>query len=309
MTRSTVSSRRSARGAINRVVVGFIVTLAMVMVLGGCASAGPRTPRIIGSATLEPFVRIDFESDRWPAAISEPRRNERAVIVGDPDDPRNRVLRVTFAQGSHLAATLYIPLADRLGREPHEAMVRYRLRFDPAWRTPSGGKLPGFGGTYNRAGWGGRPSDGYNGWSARGMFFPTTEDGRIPIGSYLYHPGLRETQPNSTSGEGINYHRLARLPGLERGRWYTVEQHLRLNTLDPEPSKGNGGPGRADGVLRAWIDGRLVFERENIVFRHTDGLQIERIWLDFYHGGALTAPMDLILWIDDIEVQTAYPAR
>ena len=37
---------------------------------------------------------------------------------------------------------------------------------------------------------------------------------------------------------------------LEKNRWYSIEQYLKLNT-----------PGENDGVLRAWVDGRLAFEK------------------------------------------------
>jgi hypothetical protein len=43
---------------------------------------------------------------------------------------------------------------------------------------------------------------------------------------------------------------------LAKGQWLLIEQEVVLNT-----------PGKKDGILRMWIDGRLVSERRNVVFR------------------------------------------
>ena len=45
-------------------------------------------------------------------------------------------------------------------KEPEEMYFRYYIRFGDTWETGQGGKLPGFGGTYGIAGWGGRKSNG-----------------------------------------------------------------------------------------------------------------------------------------------------
>lgn len=46
------------------------------------------------------------------------------------------------------------------------------------------------------------------------------------------------------------------------GKWYAIETEVKLNTVD-----GTGGTYIPDGILRTWIDGKLVFERTGMVFR------------------------------------------
>jgi hypothetical protein len=78
----------------------------------------------------------------------------------------------------------------RLGA-PDEIYFRYYVEFDPSWELASDGeigKLPGFGGTYGIAGWGGRPADGTNGWSARMMNFDTGSGNAA--GFYTYHADM-----------------------------------------------------------------------------------------------------------------------
>ncbi|MFU8829114.1 MAG: hypothetical protein ACNA8P_06735 [Phycisphaerales bacterium] len=279
---------------------------------GRAAASEPPHPE----SSLQHFATIDFETGDWPERLSQPRAGHRAEIVVDPDDQENHALRVTFLRGTHYGASMHIPLRDADGVEPREAMLRYRIRFDPGWHTSSSGKLPGFSGTYGRAGWGGRPSDGYNGWSVRGMFSPTVAadpdhgQSHTPIGAYIYHVGIQQTRPGSVYGEGLSYHSQSRPDGdppmpLEHGRWYIVEQYVKLNSIskdaanDTEP---HDGPGLADGVIRARINGVLAIERTNLVFRHTDALRIQSVWLDFYHGGKNPAPSDMVVFIDDLEI-------
>jgi hypothetical protein len=65
-------------------------------------------------------------------------------------------------------------------------------------------------------------------------------------------------------------------------------------------------PGEKNGVLRAWIDGQLAFEKSDICFRHTDKLKIEQIWMNVYHGGTKPSPYDQHLYIDNVVIATEY---
>ncbi len=65
-------------------------------------------------------------------------------------------------------------------------------------------------------------------------------------------------------------------------------------------------PGEKNGVLRAWIDGRLAFEKTDIRFRLTDKLKIEQIWMNWYHGGKLPSPHDQHIYIDNVVVAKQY---
>ncbi len=208
---------------------------------------------------------------------------------------QGRALGVTLAEGEKQALNSHIRLKQFAGREPEEAFFRYYIRLGENWSpTADGGKLPGLAGTYGRGGWGGRQSDGQNGWSARGAFFRQTVPPSVvadlrALGSYVYHAGA-EGQYGSTWGWN-----LWPTGFLQRNRWYSVEQHVRLNTL-----------GQADGVLRTWIDGQLVFEMSDIRYRDTDQLAIESVWMNVYHGGTAKSPRDMTLYVDNLVVAARY---
>ena len=172
---------------------------------------------------------------------------------------------------------------------------RYYLRLGDDWnQTVSGGKLPGFSGTYGKAGWGGRKSDGANGWSARGWFTLTIPDdnplaGLQPIGTYCYHTDQKGTY-GDTSVWQIGYRGF-----LAKNRWYCIEQHVKLNK-----------PGDKNGAIRAWVDGRLAFEKTDLRFRQVDRLKIEQVWMNVYHGGTKPSPYDQHVFIDNVVIARKY---
>lgn len=229
---------------------------------------------------------------RWG---KESAGNEIEVVGDDPvrhfDPLSGKALRVNLKKGSNYGADLRFYL-NNSGAEPDELYFRYYVRLANDW-SPNidGGKMPGLAGIYGKAGWGGRRANGDDGWSARGSFmqaFPVDHPmhGLTQLGSYVYHADMK-----SYFGDGWNW------PGalLTRDRWYCVEQHVRLNR-----------PGSNDGVLRVWLDGRLVMNRTDIRFRTSDRLHIEMAWLNIYHGGTAVSPIDQHLYIDNVVLARRY---
>ena len=80
--------------------------------------------------------------------------------------------------------------------------------------------------------------------------------------------------------------------------WHCVEAMFRLNTLDLGRDRPN-----ADGVVRAWFDGRLVVERTDVVLRSTDfpNMKFNQFLLAPYFGPGLL-PHEQTLWIDELVV-------
>ena len=235
------------------------------------------------------LFHCDFESDTWFQRWGLARSPERTqLVVSDPQrrfEPlRGQALRVRVDKGGHYGLSLQFAFRKRLGYEPEELHFRYYLRFADDWTPRRGGKLPGFGGTYGRAGWGGRPVDGTDGWSARGLF-KGRENGRTPIGFYCYHMDM-----NGRYGSNWVWDR-EDLGFLENNRWYCIEQYVRLNT-----------PGQGDGILRAWVDGKLAFEKTDVRFRAVETLRIESVWINVYLGGTWTAESDHHLYLDEVVI-------
>ncbi len=252
-------------------------------------------PQDIGIANDQDVVfAANFEQANW----RDPWRDFVGnVTVLDSDtgfEPVNRkALRVRLKKGDNYGTSLGYYF-DR-DNEPEKMYARYYLRLGSNWRpVVDGGKLPGFAGTYGRAGWGGRGNDGTNGWSARGAFLRQIGEnnpleGLTAIGSYVY-----EVNPSNNFGaqwvwnEGEGAY-------LTPNRWYCVEQLLQMNT-----------PGQSDGIVQAWIDGREVYNRRNVLLRTVPTLKIEKFWLDVYHGGTAKSPYDQDIYIDQLVIARRY---
>ena len=256
----------------------------------------------------------DFESPDWErrwSHVGEKRAVVRVDPAGDADPQRkfqplrDTALRVRIAEGANGALNTLYRFREKTGQEPEEIYFRYYLRLANDWdQTLEGGKMPGISGTYGIAGWGGRRSHGNDGWSARGAFARSIPDGnplagRHPIGTYCYHAEMGGRYGDIWLWQkGLRGY-------LQRNRWYCIEQYIKLNTLVRD------GEGRKDGVLRAWVDGRLAFEKKDIRFRNVEKLRIEQIWMNVYHGGKRPSPRDQHLYLDHVVVARSYigPAR
>ncbi len=236
------------------------------------------------------------EGSGWRSRWSrESSGSEAEVIATDPglrfDQLAGAAFRVNLKKGSNYGTDLRLYLKDH-GGEPDELYFRYYVRFAEDWNPDvSGGKMPGLGGTYGKAGWGGRRVDGTDGWSMRGAFlqaFPNDHPmhGLTQLGTYAYHMDQKDFWGDVWIWPGAL---------LARNRWYCIEQYVRLNR-----------PGAADGVIRVWMDGRLAMERSDIRYRSVERLHVEDAWLNVYHGGAAVSPHNQHLYIDNVVIAKSY---
>jgi len=265
--------------------------------VAGLAARYPGDEGITRDADV--YMANGFDDDRWTRVWTSIRHTGTYDVVARDAlrfaPLRGRALRVNVAKGDHFGLDMSYEFADKPGGEPEEVFFRYYLRFADDWRpTLDGGKLPGISGTYNEAGWGGRKSDGTNGWSLRGNFGRWTTQGNplygyTTVGTYAYHANMTDFY-----GDVWHWER-AQLGVLQNNRWYCLEQQVKLNT-----------PGRKDGIFRAWIDGVLAFEKTDVRLRDVPHLRIQKIWMNVYHGGTEVSPHDQHLYIDNVVVARRY---
>ncbi len=85
-------------------------------------------------------------------------------------------------------------------------------------------------------------------------------------------------------------------PGLINDKWYLFEMHVKMNT-----------PGVANGVIQAWIDGELRYEKTNVIFRMPghNNLGVRQFWLNVYEGGVNVAMKeDMAMYMDQLVIAT-----
>jgi len=113
-----------------------------------------------------------------------------------------------------------------------------------------------------------------------------------PIGGGLYANGKfwRANQPYFLPNPGPGY----------KGDWHFVEAYLQLNTIQ-------NGVGVSDGIVRYWVDGQLVIDHHDVLFRtgaHPT-MQFNQFMLAWYIGDG--SPVDQTVWVDDLTVATGKP--
>jgi hypothetical protein len=199
------------------------------------------------------------------------------------EENNNHFLKVVIPSG------FFGPITGAQWRIPvtptDECFFSYRVKFEKGFDFVKGGKLPGLaGGTGNS---GGNIPNGYDGWSARMMFW---ENGKLSF--YAYFP----TQ-SSKWGERLY---LKRSDGdtvrVESGKWHQVIQHIKMNT-----------PGKADGILQGWFDGQEAFFSDTVLFRKDEKLQIDHIFFSVFLGGddlSWTSAKDEYICFDDFRIST-----
>ena len=144
----------------------------------------------------------DVAQGDTPYATTNVVDDDQGKFITGSDDPERKFeplqgkLRVKIAEGATGALNTLFKFGKETGKEPEDIYFRYYLRLGDNWnQTLQGGKMPGISGTYGVAGWGGRKSDGRNGWSARrsfGLSIPADNPlgGLHPIGTYCYHADM-----------------------------------------------------------------------------------------------------------------------
>jgi hypothetical protein len=258
-----------------------------------------------------------------------------------------KCLRLTMKQFETTALNLYWPLKNA-GLRPEQLYLRYYLKLGPTWDNENcrevngkpvpedaGGKFPGLADIRNdgdqagQCGYGGEPGDGIDCWSHRAYFrdcysgstgnqICRTVPGAITrYGGYVYfagqegftgNPAIWDSDPwGQAFGRGGScatdptdlFCPVGRNAGvLVRERWYALEQFIKMNT-----------PGKADGVIRGWVDGVLAYEKTNMIFRLPGhhGLHIRQLWLDVYKGGVYGGCRDGEVWLDQLVLATNAP--
>ncbi len=173
-----------------------------------------------------------------------------------------------------------------------EATFEYRVRFEGSgagndFDWAAGGKLPGLGGTtQGQAPTGCTQNVGAikNGFSTRLMW---RRRGDLVV--YTYFPD----RDINKCGQDITF-----LAGAQANRWYTLRQHIKLNT-----------PGQRNGLLEMYVDGKLALRRTDVLYRESGkgAVKINHILFHTYRGGAETderfhSPNNEHIQFDDFKV-------
>ncbi len=155
------------------------------------------------------------------------------------------------------------------------ACLAYSVFVPEGFTFGKGGRLPGLAGTSGLA------SDGSEAvFSTRYTWGP---GGEADIHTHL--PDWPEGRSIFNEGSGF---------GLEPGKWVALEQEVVLNT-----------PGKKDGIIRVWRDGRLALQKTDVVFRTKAAVLISSVMAESVAGEQLpsTKPGPQKIWLTPFELR------
>lgn len=205
---------------------------------------------------------------------------ENTSIVGRKDSPTGRALEVRLAKA---AAPTSAPNDQKSGVgfmwQPRlvgavpAACLSYSVFLPENFEFGKGGRLPGLVGTSDANG---------------AVTFSTRYVWRANGGLEIYGHLPRLTEGRWLSNERGDFF-------FPRGRWVALEQEVILNT-----------PGQSDGILRAWVDGALKFEKSGLMFRENSDARISGALVEAApNGGVADASPSVApkLWLSPFELR------
>lgn len=261
------------------------------------------------------ILHADFEDCQTTADL--PRtwntiyNGEHLSITEQPENVHSgrKALEITIPQQRE---SLSVDVHRSLDETQDVLFLRFYTKFDPEFDIPrtschnggtiSAGYYPGGAATP------GQRADGRNKFLAN---FETeiSSPGRVPppglLNVYIYHPEQRSRYgdhfyptgvalPNSSQPHDFGPHFQPRPDVLpELGRWYCFEYMLQANT-----------PGRRDGRVACWVDGKLVADFPNLRLRDIETLEIDRVGVGLYIASNPRRANKK--WYDDVVAATSY---
>lgn len=298
---------------VHRWTVVSLVSLLLGMDMNSWATGSAQVP-LFGSSPTQPIAAKypddfgiaddpdviftdDFESwkneseppkGKWSIRKNKVSRTRvtpgQTVIDGSPGPGKSVLEMACWTPGSgsqtgglSLKLGNYNHANEGLGNGYDEIYVRYYIKFDDEYRIVRnhGANLGGRDVKRKDAAWVG--SAGIRDVSTRGYFYsgvqPRGKSGseELEMGFYSYH--LDKKGP-----WGENYEVQRRIP-VKVGRWYCIERHMKLNSVD----RSKPDPANADGIEELWIDGQLTIHKEGVRFRRITHLRITLFSLETYY--------------------------
>jgi hypothetical protein len=266
-----------------------------------------KDPAVIFADDFEGCSSAADLGKKWDVLIHEANLS----IAGESANANGgkRSLLITLPRrGEPLAAGV-----DRTLAGTRDALfLRWYMKFDAGWLIKGGSVHNGasISSRYHRNGRAtpGVRADGRNKFLANFEFENSEGPSPGSLNVYLYWPEQFDRWgdhlypsgtviPNSYSRSGaatFGKEFVARrdfTPELDR--WYCYESMVRANT-----------PGRRDGRLAMWVDGRLVADFPNVRLRDVKDLRIDRFGLGLYI--ARNTERENRKWHDDVVAATSY---
>ena len=239
----------------------------------------------------------DFNDPRFNNGVDEGRVS---VVTGqDAFGGVGSSLAVAYPEGEVGTRGTGAQWQLELDGEYEEAFLSYRVKFADGFDFVRGGKLPGLAG--GSAPTGNAPADGDNGWTGRLMWL--TDLGNDPnnpeqlVSNAISYAKYTDSGFDQTGRNEDEIHWIdsdGSRTQFESGEWYEITQRVQMNT-----------PGESDGIIQVWLNGELVHNQTDVLFRTVPDLKIDQVYFSTFFGGgndSWATSKDETIFFDDFVV-------
>jgi hypothetical protein len=266
-----------------------------------------KAPAVLFAEDFEHCSSVADLRPKWDVLINQ----TNLAIADDADNKTGR--------GKSLSMTIPkqdIPLDTGVAKLLPDAQtvlfLRWYEKFDAGWMVPGGSVHNGatISSKYYDHGRAtpGIRADGHNKFLVNFENENSTGDAPGNMNAYVYWPEQAErwgdhffssgrVLPSSEkrSGEATFGKQFEARPDFSPlvDRWYCYEYMVKANT-----------PGKRDGRIAMWVDGRLIADFPNLRLRDVAALEIDRFGFDVYIAKNTMRPNRK--WIDDVVAATSY---
>ncbi|NJM79496.1 MAG: T9SS type A sorting domain-containing protein [Flavobacterium sp.] len=187
--------------------------------------------------------------------------NRVTIVKTGTTKPSGRCLKVKYPKDKADTKDSGANWETKLNGNYQELYLSYYVKFDGTFDFINNiGKLPGLAGGLSF-----EDNEKETEWSGKLMWRLGAK-----IQFYLHQPITNEKQYFWNEG-GV-------YPTFKRNKWYHIEIHYKLNTI-------TGSKANKNGIMEAWLDGKLVGKYTNIQFRSKSGVGINSLFFSTFFGG------------------------
>jgi hypothetical protein len=266
-----------------------------------------KDPAVLFADDFEACSSVADLSPKWDVLTNQTHLSIADAAENRPG--RGKSLLMTMPQQGIPLAT---GVARHLAQTQNILFLRWYQKFDPGWFVPdgsvhNGGSISSQYYDHGRATPGVR-ADGQNKFLVN--FENENPTGNAPgnMNVYVYWPeqgskwgdhffpsGLVVPFSETRSGAATFGKQFVARPDFspQTARWYCYEYMVKANT-----------PGKRDGRIAMWVDGKLIADFQNLRFRDVPTLEIDRFDLGVYIANNTKRPNRK--WVDDVVAATSY---
>lgn len=229
-------------------------------------------------------LKSDWQTKSGNGFSKKGKGEDRVSVVKSSSPDKGNALKVKFPKGKADSKESGAQWETDLKKGYEELYLSYDIKFSadfefvkPGKNTGRTGKLPGLGGGLSFD----DKDDRNTAWDGKLQFRDKDE-----LEFYVKTPISNEKHFTWTKSKYT----------IAKNKWFNIEIRYKLNKV-----------GKKDGIMQAWVDGKLLGEYKNSEFRKDAKVKINKMFFSTFYGGNAEADAptkDVYAYFDNFVIDT-----